>query len=84
MTILQEFWLTLFEVLYLPIYEFMGYNSIIAFVCLCLFVAMQVWIFWHFFFKPYIYVCKIFLSIINRNLLFKEVEVDEENHKKSN
>ena len=80
MSVLQQFWLTLLEVLYLPIYSFIGYDSFVTFVCLVLFVALQLWCFWHLFFKPFIYVLKFFVTFINKNLFFSEVEVDEKHN----
>jgi hypothetical protein len=77
MNIISNFWLALLEAIYLPINSFFGYNSILAFVVLIFFVALQIWIFWHLFFKPYIYICKIFVNFIYKNYLWKEVEVDE-------
>ena len=82
MSVLQQFWLVLLETIYLPIYNFFGYDSVISLVVLTLFVALQIWVFWHFFFKPIIYVCKLLLCLINRNWLWKEVEVDEKTSKK--
>lgn len=84
MNILNLFWCQLFEIIYLPIYNFFGYDSVVTFVLLVLFVAMQIWIFWHFFFKPFIYVCKVFVNFIHSNLLFKEIEVDEKDIKRNN
>jgi hypothetical protein len=82
---ISKFWLALLETIYLPIYNFFGYNAIISFVVLILFVAMQIWVFWHFFFKSIIYICKIFVNFINKNTLFdKGVEIDEKNSKKHN
>lgn len=82
MSIISQFWLLLLETIYMPVYNFFGYDSLIAFIIIVLFVAMQIWVFWHFFFKPYIYVCKLFINLIPRNTLFKEVEVDEKDTKK--
>ena len=84
MNVIQTFWLQLLEVIYLPIYEFYGYDSFLTFIIIALFVAMQIWCFWHFFFKPFIYVCKLFVDVIRRNLLFKDVEVDEKTDKRCN
>ncbi len=79
---LNNFWLSLLETIYLPIYNFFGYNSIISLVVLILFVAMQIWVFWHFFLKPIIYVCKIFVNFISKNTLFRSVEIGEKTTKK--
>lgn len=84
MSILNQFWGQLFQVIYMPLYNFFGYDSVLTFIALVLFVAMQIWVFWHLFFKPFIYVCKVFINFIQRNLLFKEVEVDEKDTKKHN
>ena len=77
MSVISQFWLALLETIYLPIYNFFGYNSIISLIVLVLFVGMQIWCFWHFFFKPIIYVLKFMLGLVFPNSLFKEVEVDE-------
>lgn len=77
MNIISNFWLTLLEVMYLPINTFFGYNSIISFVFLILFVMLQIWIFYHLFFKPFIYILKIFVNFIFKNYLWSSVEVDE-------
>lgn len=82
MSIISQFWLVLLETIYLPVYNFFGYNAILSFIILALFVALQIWVFWHFFFKPFIYVCKLFVNFIQRNTLFKDVEVGEKPHKK--
>ena len=82
MNVIQTFWLKLFEVIYMPIDSFFGTTNTVALIVISLFVALQVWTFWHFFFKPFIYVCKLFIDIIRRNLLFKEVEVDEKTDKR--
>lgn len=79
MNILSEFWIILLEVIYLPIYNFFGYDGFLTFVTLVLFVATQFWIFWHLFLKPYIYIIKFFINFVNRNFLFKEVEAGEKN-----
>lgn len=79
MSVISQFWLALLEAIYLPIYNFFGYNSIISLIVLVLFVGMQIWCFWHFFFKPIIYLIKFMLNLIIPNYLFKEVEVDEKN-----
>ena len=81
MTALSMFWLTLLETIYIPIYDFFGFNSIISLIVLVLFVGMQIWVFWHFFFKPIIYMIKFILNLIVPNYLFSEVEVDEKTSK---
>lgn len=80
MNILSTFWLSLLETIYLPIYNFFGYNSVLTFVILTLFVMFQIWTFWHLFLKPFIYVLKIFINFVFKNNLWSYVEVDE-NHR---
>lgn len=82
MSVISQFWLTLLEVIYLPIYNFFGYNSILSLIVLVLFIGMQIWVFWHFFFKPIIYMIKFILNLVIPNLFFKEVEVDEKTSKR--
>lgn len=79
---ISEIWLKLIEAIYIPLYRFFGYQPFISLIVWVLFTAMQIWVFWHFFFKPYIYVCKMFFVLINKNSLFKEVEVDEKSSQK--
>lgn len=74
---MSAFWLSLLEVFYLPIYNFFGYNSLISFLILTLFVMLQLWVFWHLFLKPFVYLFKVIIDFIDRNLLWKEVEVGE-------
>ena len=81
MTVLSQFWLTLIEAIYLPIFQFYGYSSVLTFVFLIFFFALQIWIFWHLFLKPFVYVLKLLLNLICRNTLWKEVEVDEKKTK---
>jgi hypothetical protein len=82
---ISNFWLTVLEVLYLPIYQFFGYNSIITFIILLFFVMFQLWLFWHLFLKPFVYIFKVFIDFINQNLLWKQgVEVDEKKRTKKN
>lgn len=79
MTAIQQFWLVLLETLYLPIYNFFGYDAVISLIFWVLFTAMQIWVWWHFFFKPIIYVIKMFFNIVNPNKLWRYVEVYEKN-----
>lgn len=79
MSAIHEFWLILLETLYLPIYHFFGYDAVIALIFWVIFTAMQVWVWWHFFFKPIIWVIKKFLYLISPNKFWKYVEVDEKN-----
>lgn len=77
MSVMSSFWLMLLEAIYLPIYNFFGYDAILTFTILILFVMLQIWIFWHLFLKPFIYVLKIFVNFITKNYLWSSVEVDE-------
>ena len=77
MNILSEFWLSVLETIYMPVYNFFGYNGLLTAIILGLFTAVQVWIWYHLFFKVFVYVCKIFSDFIVKNLLWKDVEVDE-------
>lgn len=81
MSDLSLFWVTLLETIYMPIYNFFGYNSIISLIVLVLFVGMQIWVFWHFFFKPFVFILKFLISLVIPNYMFKEVEVGEKNKK---
>ncbi len=75
---ISEFWLALLEAIYLPIFEFYGsYSPFLTFVFLMFFFAIQIWVFWHLFLKPFVYLMKIFVRLIYKNSLWSEVEVDE-------
>lgn len=77
MSVLSNFWLGLFEAMYLPLLNFFGYDSVLSFVFLIFFTALQLWIFWHLFFKPFVYILKLLFNFICKNFLWKDVEVDE-------
>ena len=75
---ISDFWLALLEAIYMPIYNFYGeYSSILTFIILLLFFTLQIWIFWHLFLKPFVFLLKIFVNFISKNSLWQEVEVDE-------
>ena len=82
MSVLSSFWVTLLETIYLPILNFFGYNSALTFAILILFVMLQIWVFYHLFLKPFIYILKIFVNFIFKNNLWSEVEVDERKNRK--
>jgi len=75
--VLSEFWLELFTTIYMPIYNFLGYNGILSFILVVFFVAFQIWVFYHLFFKIFLYVLKFLTTMIVKNLLWREVEIDE-------
>lgn len=74
MSILGEFWLSLLETIYMPIYNFLGYSPLITFVVLALFIILQIWIFWHLFLKPFIYIFKVFINFVFKHNLWCDYE----------
>ncbi len=77
MSVLSNFWLSLLEVIIIPFNDFFGYNNLLSFILLIFFVAVQLWIFYHLFLKPFFLIFKFFLDFVNNHFLWKEVEFDE-------
>lgn len=74
MSVLGQFWLSMLETIYMPIYTFIGYNPLLTFIIIALFVILQIWIFWHLFLKPFIYILKIFVSFVFKHNLWRDYE----------
>lgn len=72
MQVINSFWISVLEAIFLPIIDFYGFSPILTFVILVFVFALQVFIFWHLFLKPFIYIFKVFSSLITQRVLWKE------------
>lgn len=62
MTILNNFWIELLELIFLPIQSIIGFSPLVAFIILSMFMILQLFLLYTIFVKPFVYLIKLLLG----------------------
>jgi len=62
MTILNNFWIELLELLFLPIQSIIGFSPFVGFIVLSIFLILQMFLLYTIFVRPFVYLIKLLLG----------------------
>ena len=60
--LLNNYWIELLELIFLPIQSTIGFSPLIGFIVLALFLILQFFLLWTIFVKPFVYFIKTLLG----------------------